>query len=310
MVRMRAAVILCCVIAVPGAPQVMPEMEGFKPIPGSRTMKTISTTIKPPPSAETTPASATSSDERAMSPVHGLSGGERMIADDVFATSSIAVEQMWPSRMMRARTRLDIVQEADNDDNRGQQTPQLLAGLAQELQKASVQSPTAAGGTARAVRAWVLDANIPLHDDDASLEAWLARHMQHSANQPDTDLDQHAGGSAAGGQPERLGSLVGALRRFELAALLAGERYLERGGGGHDAPAPPACTASMDAAVLELTNVQLHILPGGADAYELDHVAPDHALPSGVWCAQRVDEGGVPPLTLQLLDPRGDAPNM
>ena len=238
-----------------------------------------------------------------------------MIADDVFATAMLEVEQMWPSKMMRARTRLDIVQEADNDDNdnRGQQTPQLLAGLAQELHKVSVQSPAAAGGTARAVRAWVLDANIPLHDNDASLKVWLARHMQpDGATKPDTDLDQQADGSAAGGAAERLGSLVGALRRFELAALLAGERYLERGGGGHgvDAPEPPACTASMDATVLELTNVQLHILPGGADAYELDHVAPDHALPSGVWCAQRVDEGGVPPLTLQLLDPRGDAPNM
>ena len=328
-------------VATMQMPQVM---EGFRPVPGSRTMKTVgndNNIINQQPDLQ---AGA----ERAMSPVVPLSAGERMIADDVFASTVVAVEHAWPSRMMRAKTSLDHHEKETAKVKKGKaetkeggsnymhannnkhgtgdsmQTNRQIASLAQDLRTVSLRRGSA-HAEAVGVRGWAI--KIPLHDDDDG---------DDSSN--DGSCNDHEGDTALATwirvrtasirAPHQRKEDAAALRRFEAAALLAGERYFEmerkapkRNGNNERTERAETDTSSGDGTVpqLELVNVHLHILPGGADAYELDHVAPDHVLPSGIWCVQRKDEtktledetvAELAPLTLQLLDPRGDAPNM
>jgi hypothetical protein len=64
---------------------------------------------------------------------------------------------------------------------------------------------------------------------------------------------------------------------------------------------------------VRLVNVEMHILPAGQHAYVLDHTSPDPTLPAGMWVVQKEDEVTQDlqgQLMMQLLDPRGDSPNV
>lgn len=318
----------------------MPEMAGFRAVPNTRTMKTVSGSGKVGAGeahreqrARTAGGKGDNNkgnggeetSERALHPVQPLSAGEKMIADDVFDTARIAVKQMWPSRILRAKTALDgwgsssdkcsgetekhpatlpptatnsnknllpNIQPLPGDSNAQAHTHthNVLASMAHDLWQAAppLAIPEAAG-----VRAWAVDVPLGPDQNDVALTKWIESRL---AGKKGSD----AGGEFEGSRRRATSSdRVAALRRFEAAALLAAERYLE--------VTTPNATGPYS---VHLLNVQLHVLPGGRYAYELDHVAPDHVLPSGLWCIQRKDEDKVAPLTLQLLDPRGDAPNM